>query len=241
VPSDEVPGEVPEGVPGEVPGQGQFLAAVKDGNAARVRQMLDADPELAVVRAESGESALLLSIYYGKDEVRDLLLARHVPLDIFEAAAAGVRATVDEWLKEDSELLSAISHDGFTPLHLAAFFGRIPVVELLLSRRAPVNVVSQNPSALQPLHSAVAHRQPQVALEISRALIAAGADVNATQHGGWTPLHAAALHGNLPLVRILLEAGAKPGAKNDTGQTAAGLAKTKSHKEVMALLRERGG
>jgi len=223
-----------------VPGAADFLAAVKEGNASRVRQMLDADPALAVARAESGESAVLLSVYYGKDDVRELLLGRGVPLDVFEAAAAGVRSSVEDWLKEDSGLVRAFSHDGFTPLHLAAFFGRIPVVELLLSRHAPVNEVSRNPSALRPLHSAVAHRQPQVALEISRALIAAGAEVNAAQHGGWTPLHAAAVHGNLLLVRLLLDAGAKADAKNDTGQTAAALAKTKNHKEVIALLHERG-
>jgi ankyrin repeat protein len=212
---------------------------VKAGNASRVRQMLDANPSLASARAESGESAVTLSVYYGKDEVLQLLLERNAPLDIFEAAAAGVRARVEELVKGDAALLGSFSHDGFTPLHLAAFFGRIPVVEFLLSERAPVNEVSHNPSELRPLHSAVAHRQPQAALEISRALVATGADVNARQHGGWTPLHAAALHGNVPLVRLLLEAGATPDAKNDTGQTAAALAKTKDHKEVIALLEKR--
>ena len=221
--------------------EAQFLEAVKEGNTARVRQMLEADPALAAARAESGESAVLLSVYYGKDEVRELLLARGVPLNIFEAAAAGMRDTVAEWIKGDAGLARAFSHDGFTPLHLAAFFGRRPVVELLLSLGAPVNEISRNPSELRPLHSAVAHRQPQVALEIARALIAAGADVNATQQGGWTALHAAAVHGNLPLVRLLLEAGAKAGMKNDAGQTPAGLAKTKNHKEVIVLLAERGG
>ncbi len=219
----------------------EFLEAVKQGNASLVRQMLETNPALASARAESGESALLLSVYYGKDDVLELLLARGLPLNVFEAAAVGVRDTVAARMKEDGSLLRAFSHDGFTPLHLAAFFGRIPVVELLLSLGAPVNEVSHNPSELRPLHSAVAHRQPQVALEISRALVAAGADVNATQHGGWTPLHAAALHGNLPLVRLLLEAGAKAGAKNDTGQTPADLAKTKNHKEVITLLTQRGG
>jgi ankyrin repeat protein len=219
--------------------QAEFLEAVKAGNAARVRQMLDGNPALAGARAESGESAVTLSVYYGKDDVLRLLLERQPALDVFEAAAAGVRARVEELVKGDAALVRAFSHDGFTPLHLAAFFGRIPVVEFLLSQRAPVNEVSHNPSELRPLHSAVAHRQPQVALEISRALIAAGAEVNATQHGGWTALHAAALHGNVPLVRLLLEAGAKPGAKNDTGQTPAALAKTKNHKEVIALLEKR--
>ena len=224
-----------------MPAEADFLDAVKQGDAARVRKMLDADAALGVARAESGESPLLLSIYYGKDDIRDLLLERGVPLDIFEASAAGVRARVEEWLKEDKSLVSAFSHDGFTPLHLAAFFGRMPAVQLLLAAGAPVNEVSQNPSALRPLHSAVAHRQPQVALEIARALIAAGADVNTTQHGGWTALHAAALHGNLPLVRLLLDAGAGPAPKNDTGKTPADLAKTKNHKQVIALLHERGG
>jgi len=221
--------------------ESDFFAAVKEGKAARVREMLDADAALATARTESGESPILLAIYYGKDEIRDLLLERSVPLDIFEASAAGVRAQVEEWLKEDAALLVAFSHDGFTPLHLAAFFGRIPVVELLLSRGAPVDEVSRNNSALRPLHSAVAHRQPQVALEIARALIAKGADVNSAQHGGWTALHAAALHGNLPLVRLLLDASANPAAKNDTGQTPAALAKTKNHRQVITLLQERGG
>ena len=216
-----------------------FLEAVKAGNAARVRQMLDADAALAGARAESGESAVTLSVYYGKDDVLQILLERKAPLDVFEAAAAGVRARVEELVAGDAALCAAFSHDGFTPLHLAAFFGRIPVVEFLLSRRAPVNEVSRNPSELRPLHSAVAHRQPQVALEISRALIAAGAEVNATQHGGWTALHAAALHGNVALVRLLLQAGAHTNAKNDTGQTAAALAKSKNHKEVIALLEKR--
>jgi len=224
-----------------VANEAEFLEAVKQGDAARVRRMLESDPALAAACAESGESAVLLSVYYGKDEVRELLLGRGLTLTIFEAAAAGVRDAVAARIKEDAGLVRAFSHDGFTPLHLAAFFGRVPVVELLLSLGAPVNEVSHNPSELHPLHSAVAHRQPQVSLEISRALIAAGADVNAAQHGGWTPLHAAALHGNLPLVQLLLEAGAGAGAKNDTGQTPADLAKTKKHNDVVALLAHRGG
>ena len=133
--------------------EAEFLEAVKQGNAAVVRQMLDANPALASARAESGESAVLLSVYYGKDDVRELLLARGVSLDVFEAAAAGVRDTVAARIKEDSSLVVAFSHDGFTPLHLAAFFGRIPVVELLLSLGAPVNEVSRNPSELRPLQA----------------------------------------------------------------------------------------
>ena len=41
-----------------------------------------------------------------------------------------------------------------------------------------------------------------------RALIERGADVNAKDLTGWTPLHAAAFKGNMQIIRLLLEKGA---------------------------------
>jgi uncharacterized protein len=55
-------------------------------------------------------------------------------------------------------------------------------------------------------------------------LIDAGADVNATQRHGWTPLHTAALHGDAALVTALIAAGASTTASNDDGRTPKDLA-----------------
>ena len=45
--------------------------------------------------------------------------------------------------------------------------------------------------------------------ETVRALIAAGADVNARNEDGWTPLHIAALYGHTDVAKALIAAGAK--------------------------------
>ncbi len=68
------------------------------------------------------------------------------------------------------------------------------------------------------------------------ALLARGADPNVTQGGGWTPLHAAARHGDAAMARALLEHGARPGTRSDDGKTAADLATKAGHEELVALL-----
>jgi ankyrin repeat protein len=216
-----------------------MMEAVKAGNAARVKKLLDADSALANARAESGESAVLLSIYYGHATIRDALLAKGAELNIFEASAAGQAARVEVLEKLAPGASKTISHDGFTPLHLAAFFGQKSTVDVLLARGVDVNAASQNASALRPIHSAVAHRgDPNVALEIVKALVAAGAEINVSQHGGWTPLHAAAFHGHTPMVEFLLAHGADTSAKADNGQTALAMAISKKNHEAAALLRQ---
>ena len=222
-------------------GRDQIFAAIKSGNPAAVKKLLDADATLVNARADSGESAILLSVYYGHTEIRDLLLARGAELNIFEAAAAGQSARLEALEKSSPGASKTFSHDGFTPLHLAAFFGQKGCVGFLLSRGVDVNATSKNASTLRPIHSAVAHRgDPEVALAIAEALVAAGAEINVAQQGGWTPLHAAAFHGHAPLVEFLLVHGADVHLKADNGQTALAMAVSRKHPEADALLRKHG-
>ena len=70
---------------------------------------------------------------------------------------------------------------------------------------------------MTPLHAAaVMNSNPSV----TRALIEAGADVDARKEGGVTPLHAAAAYNSsLSVIRALIEAGADPAARDDDGRT----------------------
>jgi ankyrin repeat protein len=66
-----------------------FFQAVQSGNASKVAALLAADASLANAKNEKGQSAVLLAVYTGRKEIRDLLLARGVALELHEAAAAG--------------------------------------------------------------------------------------------------------------------------------------------------------
>lgn len=73
--------------------------------------------------------------------------------------------------------------------------------------------------------------------EMVAALLAAGADPNMPRaYNAGTPLITAAQSGDLSTVKILLEAGARPEAKDYSGATAARYAAAAGHAEVLAHL-----
>ena len=214
----------------------RFFDAVKAGDLASDKALLDGNPGLVHARGERGESAVLLAIYYGRESVKELLLSRGVELDIFAAAATGKADRVAELLSGDASLANAYAPDGFTPLGLAAFFGHRSLVDLLLRRAADINAISRNATGYTALTGAVAHGNT----EIVATLLAAGANVNHRYGQGYSPLHEAASSGKVEITRLLLDHGADPNAPTDDGQTPLAMALAKGHDEVAALLRRHG-
>jgi ankyrin repeat protein len=216
-----------------MPNDAELIAAVKDGDASLVTELVAADPALAMSRDATGVSALMLARYRADRPVTDALLLADPELDVYESAALGYVDRLRERLGEDPSLATARSADGFTALHFAAFFGKPEAARILIEAGAPVDAFAENEIRVQPLHSAAASRD----LEVSRLLLAAGADVNARQEGGFTPLHAAAQNGDPEMVELFLSARADPKATTDAGETPAKTAEAAGHLDVATRLR----
>lgn len=167
------------------------------------------------------EVSLLLQAAYHRDwnEV-ERLRARDGVDDVFEAAVVGDIDAVHRLLDADPGVVGRVAADGFTALHLAAYFGRDEVASILLAAGADPDAVADNETRLRPLHAATAARAPAIV----GALVDAGATVDARQAGGFTPLMAAAKHGDTTSLRLLLEAEADPRLVADDGSTARSLA-----------------
>jgi ankyrin repeat protein len=214
-----------------------FHESVKSGDLAAVRASLAENPSLLDAKNDAGQDAVLLSKYYGKPDVTVHLLSLHPRLDIFTAAAVDDAACVLSELDRDPALIASHSSDGWTPLHLAAFFGNRSLALQLLERGAEVDARSVNTMKNTPLHAATAGRK----IELVRLLLDEGAAVNASQEGGWTALHAAAQNGDGDLVELLLARGANLGARADNNQSPLDLALLKGHHHIAALLDQLGG
>jgi ankyrin repeat protein len=136
-------------------------------------------------------------------------------------------------------------NSNWTPLHSAAYYGDLDVVQKLIEYDADIR--AEDDSGRTLLHFASyghnlkdhsVHR-----LSVLRLLLELGADVNARENDGSTPLHTASGYGAPGVVRVLLEHGAYVNAENNDGWTALQVAErneqgVRDRDEVTKLLLE---
>jgi len=217
-------------------GSAALIDAIKAGEFDRVKAMVSADPSLIDAHSRTGDSAILTAVYHRQKEIVNLLVARGAAMTLFDACAAGEIERVERLLESSDASINGLSGDGWTPLHLAAYFGHPKVVELLLAAGADVNTRSRNPNANTPLHAALAGNHKLVA----GLLIGAGADLNAADGNGWHPLHIAAANNNVDTMKTLIAQGADVTLANREGLTPLSVAQEKNHREAAAFLRRHG-
>src|SRR5665213_477928 len=105
-----------------------------------------------------------------------------------------------------------------SPLADAAMNGDRTAVQSLLEQKADGNAVQADGA------TAIQWAVYRDDLEMTDALIAAGANIKLANREGATPLYLAALHGSAPMIEKLLTAGADPNTLGPEGETPLMLA-----------------
>jgi ankyrin repeat protein len=166
-------------------------------------------PEMASRRWDSDETRILMDVLY-------------------DAMHRGDVDAVSRLLDENPELLETpVSRVmGDRPLHVAAWEGNVPMVELLLARGADVNARGDDDST--PLHNAAV--QGHVAAV--GPLVAAGAGLEARNGMGDTPLSVAATSRD-PDGRLVVEALLDLGAPLDL-HSALALGRFEDARRILA-------
>ena len=205
--------------------------------------------------AEVNARSLYLTAQNGHKDVAELLLVNHADVNAkdedgktpLHAAAMFGHKDVAELLLANHADVNAKDKNGAMPLHRLLDCnppGKLDCcdfVKLLLANGADVHAKVE-PHGSTPLHLAAEHGLKDVAA----LLLAEGAEVNAGNHRGWTPLHYAAFHDFLDerhtgVAQLLLWKKADAQAKNNDGNTPLKLARFQdSRKGVWGLLINHG-
>ncbi len=170
--------------------QQEIHRAAQRGDLARVRKLLDQNPQLLEATDRNGRTPLFYAVMFREQgNPFQRIFVRNRRLEV-----------VKELLRRKANVNHRDRH-GQTPLVVAVQWENTPAVRALLRAGAKVNVVDRWGDS--PVFRAV--RRP----EILRLLLEAGGDPNVTNRGGWTPLAAACQSLQPKSVELLLKAGAK--------------------------------
>ncbi len=160
--------------------------------------------------------------------------------------------------------MNQLDRDGFAPLHVAVRKGRIAITRMLLKHG--VNVEIQDANGHTPMYHAVLGARPRIAdlllksgaqihattwlldatrqgigkREVIRYLAQHGANLEAKDSKGDTPLLIAIRQGNHKLAKHLVNYGADVTVSDTQGKTALEIAKTLKLRDIALLLQRNG-
>ncbi|KAF4549518.1 Ankyrin repeat-containing protein 32 [Elsinoe fawcettii] len=188
---------------------------------------------------------------------------------IHAACREGQTNKVEALLNANSKLATRRDNDERLPLHWAASYNRLPIVEILAERK-DFDVDAQDGSGWTPLmiassipegdglvdlllakdadpnmktnsgQTALHFAASKSHLDVARKLLAKKASARTKDKRGQLPLHRAAAVGNVPIMKLLLEAKSPVNATDMDGCTALHHAIAEGHGDAALILLKAG-
>lgn len=193
--------------------------AARLGLREQVERCLEADPALLTALDDQGRTPLQrAALIYGSDKnceaLVEWLIARGAPIDIHTASAFSMVDVVGAELKRDPALVHAYCQ-GSTPLNWAVRPRReIPdngvqhadavVCEMLLAAGADPETPDTQENGMRPLHHLGEWCGTRASVDV---LLAHGADLQARDDAGWTPLDYAISRNREPMIEYYRSLG----------------------------------
>ncbi len=214
--------------------------AARQGNATEVARLIDEGTDINETEFMDGNTALHWSALKGHKEVLEILvnkggnsksLDRNQYSLLHYAAQEGRREMV-AYLLEKRLDAKAKAESGDTPLHCVGQGGK------------DVGFLMRNGYVGEPKDSAQDTLMPSTESgdrkAIAGMLLDRGAEIEATNRYGYTPLHCAAMGGDKGVIEALLARGAKVNAKTSSQWIPLHYAALNGPVECIALLLEQG-
>jgi ankyrin repeat protein len=170
------------------------------GNLTVVKELLERYPSMISDNASWTETAVQAAAQTGQVDIVNYLIDHGAEYDICTAAMLGNLDCMDDFLKEDPNLINARGAHGIPLLYFPVLHARMKVADYLLQHGADPNAAS--PGGITPLHGAVMFNQPAMA----EWLLQHGVDPNPIYEGK-TPLAMAVDKNRAELIEILRSHG----------------------------------
>jgi ankyrin repeat protein len=188
----------------------RLMDAVRKGDHGAVRSLLNGGADVNA-RQPDGATALAWAVHRNDPQTADLLIGAGADLSLANdygvtplslACLNGSAPMVEKLLKAGANPNSAM-HTGETALMTCARTGNPAAVNALLTGKVEIDAKEKRRE-----QTALMLAIEQKHLEVARVLIEHGANVRARSKVGYTPLLFATQQGDLPMVEMLIAAGA---------------------------------
>jgi ankyrin repeat protein len=226
-------------------GERPLHVAVSAGSVGAVRRLVKAgaNPSTWFIFGDEKYNLLHIAIGFRNNEVIKAMLESPL-LEINAVTGYGKKSALHFAAEMGNSraigLLAAKRADlnirdknGDTPLHLAIRSGSLKAARALIEAGADLSLA--NNEGVQPLMLAATKKNGEYLVSL---LISHGVGINVADRDGDTALHHAAQAGNLPSVRLLLNAGANLKLINRMGYKPEECARRFMQKPVVKLLHE---